>query len=32
MFYFSNDLAKSKCFDDFNKLVADEMKDETVGY
>ena len=31
MFDFSNDLAKSKYYDDSSKLVAGKMKDEAAG-
>ena len=31
MFDFSNYSAKSKCYDDSNKLVVGKMKDETAG-
>ena len=31
MFDFSNDLTKSKYYDNSNKLVVGKMKDETVG-
>ena len=31
MFYFSNYSTKSKCYDNWNKLVTGKMKDETAG-
>ena len=31
MFDFSNYSAKSKCFDDSNKLLVGKLKNETVG-